>query len=128
MRTSLAVPEEVLDAFDETWQTEGLDSRSRAIREAMQEYVERHSDLEAAAGTVTAAVVYDYEHERTIEALHDVQHDYQDVIISTSHAHQGDWCLETVFCSGEAARLRQLVYQLKDFDGVRRVKVTVLTE
>ena len=126
MRTSLAVPESVLEEFDETWQAEGLDSRSRAIREAMQEYVERHRELENASGTVTGAIIYDYEHERTIEALHDVQHEFQDVIISTSHAHQDGWCLETVFCRGDADRIRELTYRLKDFDGVRRVKTTVL--
>lgn len=38
MRTSLNVSEDILDEFDETWQAERLDSRSRAIREAMQEY------------------------------------------------------------------------------------------
>ena len=41
MRTSLNVPEEVLAEFDETWQAEGLASRSRAIREAMAEYVHK---------------------------------------------------------------------------------------
>lgn len=126
MRTSLAVPEDDLEEFDETWRAEGIDSRSRAIREAMAEYVERHRTLEAAEGTVTGAVVFDYEHERVIERLHGVQHDYQDAIVSTSHAHRGDWCLETLFVSGDAEDVRQLVYRLKDFDGVRRVRVMLL--
>ncbi|WP_290812797.1 CopG family ribbon-helix-helix protein [Halovivax sp.] len=126
MRTSLSVPEDLLAEFDATWRAEGMDSRSRAIREAMAEYVERHRDLETATGTVTGAVVFDYEHERVIEALHDVQHDYQDVIISTSHAHRRDRCLESIFSRGPADRFRALVYDLKDFDGVGRVKVMVL--
>lgn len=126
MRTSLAVPDDVLAAFDDTWQAEGLESRSRAIREAMAEYVERHRTLETTSGTVTGAIVFDYEHERAIQQLHDVQHDYQEVIVSTSHAHQGDWCLETLFVEGEAETVRQLVYQLKDFDGVGRVRVMIL--
>jgi CopG family nickel-responsive transcriptional regulator len=127
MRTSLNVPDDLLAAFDETWQAEGLDSRSRAVREAMREYVERHDTLEATAGEVVAALVFDYEHHEVIEALHDVQHDYQDVIQSTSHVHQGDWCLETVYCRGDAERVRELAYALRDFDGVRRVKVTALS-
>lgn len=126
MRTSLAVPEELLSEFDATWQKEGLDSRSRAIREAMAEYVERHEALETADGPVAGVVVFDYEHEEVIENLHGVQHTYQDVIVSTSHAHRGEWCLETLFVDGDAAAVRELVYRLKDFDGVRRVRTMVL--
>ena len=126
MRTSLNVPEDVLAAFDETWQAEGYDSRSRAIREAMLEYVEGHNELEGLEGEITAAVVFDYEHHSVIEALHDVQHDHQDVIVSTSHIHQGEWCLETIFCRGDADSVRSLVYRLKDFDGVARVDVMSL--
>ncbi len=126
MRTSLAVPEADLERFDATWRAEGLDSRSRAIREAMAEYVERHQILEAKEGTVVGALVFDYEHEAVIERLHDAQHDYQDVIVATSHAHHGEWCLETLFVDGEADRIRGLVYELKDFDGVRRVRSMIL--
>lgn len=126
MRTSLNVPDDVLDAFDETWQAEGLDSRSRAVREAMREYVESHDELEAAAGEVTAVLAYDYEHTEVIHDLHDVQHEYGEVITATNHVHRGDWCLETAFCQGPAEEVRQLVYRLRDFDAVARVTVMVL--
>lgn len=126
MRTSLNVPEDVLAEFDEAWQTEGLASRSRAIREAMAEYVESHTDLEGTEGTVAAAVVFDYEHTAVIEDLHDIQHAYQDVISSTSHTHQGDWCLETLFCRGDVSEVRELIYRLKDFDRVYRVNVMLI--
>ena len=126
MRTSLNIPDDVLDEFDETWQAEGLNSRSRAVREAMQEYIEGHARLEEAEGEVVAAVVFDYDHHDVIEELHTIQHDYQDVINTTSHVHQGEWCLETVFCTGDAERVRQLVYQLRDFDAVGRVKLVLL--
>lgn len=63
-----------------------------------------------------------------IREIHAVQHDYQDVILNTSHTHQGEWCLESLFCRGPAARVRDLTYQLRDFDGVRRVKVMVIRD
>lgn len=69
---------------------------------------------------------FDYQHERVIRELHDVQHDFQDVITTTSHTHEGDWCLEVIFCRGQAARVRELVYRLRDFDAVGRVKVLLL--
>ena len=126
MRTSLNVPNDVLDAFDETWQAQGLDSRSRAVREAMAEYVESHNELESAEGEVTAVLAYDYEHTDVIHDLHDVQHEFGEVITATSHVHRDEWCLETAFCRGPAAEVRALVYRLRDFDAVARVKVMVL--
>ena len=126
MRTSFNIPEDLLAQFDETWKSERLDSRSRAVREAMYEYIETHTRLEEVSGDVTTTLAFDYEHERVIRDLHDVQHDFQDIITTTSHMHEGDWCLETVFCRGDAARVRQLVYRLRDFDSVGRVKVLLL--
>ncbi|MFC6752927.1 CopG family ribbon-helix-helix protein [Halorubrum tibetense] len=126
MRTSFNIPDDVLDEFDRTWQAEGFESRSRAVREAMQEYIESHTQLEAVSGDVTATLAFDYRHEDVIRELHGVQHDFQDVITTTSHTHEGDWCLETVFCRGEAARVRELVYRLRDFDAVGRVTVLFL--
>ena len=126
MRTSLNVPDDVLDAFDETWQAEGLDSRSRAVREAMREYVESHAELESAAGEVVALLAFDYEHDEIIHELHGVQHELGAVITATSHVHHGEWCLETAFCQGPAEEVRELVYRLRDFDAVARVNAMVL--
>lgn len=126
MRTSFHIPEELLVEFDETWKAEGMDSRSRAVREAMFEYIETHTRLEEVSGEVATTLALDYEHERVIRELHDVQHEFQDIITTTSHMHEGDWCLETIFCRGDATRVRQLVYQLRDFDAVSRVNVLLL--
>jgi len=126
MRTSLNVPQEVLASFDETWQAEGIESRSRAVREAMQEYAERHTQLEDIAGDAVAAIAFDYEHALVIGDLHTIQHDFEDVIGTTQHVHHGEWCLETIFCTGSTDRIRELVYQLRDFDAVGRVNVMFL--
>ncbi len=128
VRTSFNIPDELVDEFDRVWQDEGIDNRSRAVREAMQEYIEAHSRLEQLTGNVVALIAFDYRHHDVIEELHTVQHDYQDVILNTSHTHQGDWCLESLFCRGTVERVRGLSYQLSDFDGVHRVKLMVIRD
>jgi CopG family nickel-responsive transcriptional regulator len=125
MRTSVHIPDDVLADFDATWRAEGLDSRSRAVREAIGEYVERHVRLEAVEGEVAAVVAYDYDHGE-VGDLYAVQHEYGDVVTATSHVHHGEWCLETLSCAGPAERVRGLVYALRDFDAVSRVKVLLL--
>lgn len=126
MRTSFNIPDDVLTEFDDVWQDEGLANRSRAVREAMLEYIEAHSQLESRSGEVIALLGFDYRHHDVIEDLHGIQHEYQDVILNTSHSHQGAWCLESLFCRGSATRVRELTYRLRDFDGVRRVKLMVI--
>ncbi|MUV56750.1 CopG family ribbon-helix-helix protein [Halogeometricum sp. CBA1124] len=128
MRTSFNIPDEMVEEFDRVWQEQGIENRSRAVREAMLEYIESHSRLEDTSGEVVALVAFDYRHDEVIQELHDVQHDYPDVILSTSHTHQGEWCLESLFCRGAAERVRELTYRLRDFDGVRRVKEMVIRD
>lgn len=128
MRTSFNVPDELLGEFDHVWQDEGLDNRSRAVREAMAEYIESHSRVEDVTGDVVTLVAFDYRHHDVIEDLHGIQHEYQDVILNTSHTHQGEWCLESIFCRGAAERVRELSYRLRDFDGVQRVKIMVIRD
>jgi CopG family nickel-responsive transcriptional regulator len=87
MRTSFNISDDLLAEFDQVWNEQNLESRSRAVREAMQEYIEAHARLEAATGEVVALVGFDYRHDEVIQALHSVQHEYQDTILNTSHTH-----------------------------------------
>jgi CopG family nickel-responsive transcriptional regulator len=128
MRTSFNIPDEVVEEFDQVWEEEGIDNRSRAVREAIQEYIEAHSRLEDLSEDVIALVAFDYRHHEVIEELHEVQHEYQDVILNTSHTHQGELCLESMFCQGAGERVRELTYRLRDFDGVNRVKIMVIRD
>jgi CopG family nickel-responsive transcriptional regulator len=128
MRTSFNIPDDVVAEFDRVWQEEGIENRSRAVREAMLAYVEAHSRLESTAGEVVALVGFDYRHHDVIGELHGVQHTYQDVILNTSHTHQGEWCLESLYCRGPAERVRDLTYDLRDFDAVRRVKMMIIRD
>lgn len=126
MRTSFSIPDELVEEFDRVWREQGIENRSRAVREAMLEYIESHARLEEMTGEVVALVAFDYRHHEVIGELHAVQHAHQDAILSTSHTHQGEWCLEALFCRGDAERVRNLTYQLRDFDGVRRVRTMVI--
>jgi len=126
MRTSFKIPDETVEEFDAVWKEEGIGNRSRAVREAMLEYIEAHSKLEETAGEVIALVGFDYRYHDVIKRLHGIEHGYQDVILNTSHTHQGEICLESLFCRGAASRVRDLTYELRDFDGVRRVKTMVI--
>lgn len=125
MRTSFNIPDDLLSQFDHVWEHQGLDSRSRAVREAMSEYIASHTTLETAAGTVTTVIAFDYDHDIAMDDVHAAQREYRDVIVSSNHVHESDRCTETVTCRGEVDRIRSLVYRLRDFDAVGRVKPVI---
>lgn len=128
MRTSFNISDSIVEEFDRVWKDERLDNRSLAVREALQEYIESHSRLEDMSGEVVALLGFDYLHHEVIQELHSIQHEYQDVILNTSHTHQGEWCLESLFCRGDVERIRELSYQLRNFDGVQRLKIMVIRD
>lgn len=126
MRTSLNIPEDQLAQFDQIWQSQGMNSRSRAVREAMLEYIESHQDLAEMTGTVAAVVVFDYSYDDVVEEIHRIQHDFDDLVHATSHVHHGHWCLETVHCTGTPENILELMNRLRNFDEIRRVKLMVI--
>lgn len=128
MRTSFNIPEEHLRTFDEVWQSQGFSSRSRAVREAMQEYVESHQELTEMTGPVAAVIVFDYEYDSVVQDIHKIQHEFEDVVNVANHVHHGNWCLETIHCQGDADTIAQLVYRLRNFDATRRVKLMVVQD
>lgn len=126
MRTSISIPEELLEVLDRTWKDQELDSRSRAIRGAIREYVDRHTELENLKGDAVATVVFDYEYDRSIDDIHAIQHNYDDVMDTTHHKHRDDRCVQSIFCEGDASEICELVHRLRNFDAVGQVNVRFL--
>ena len=60
--------------------------------------------LESMTGEVVALLGFDDRH--------------QNVICNTSHTHQGEWCLESLFCRDAAERVRRVkTMVVRDGDG-----------
>ena len=78
------------------------------------------------AGTIT--LVYDH-HKRNVQALlTDIQHDHQEVILSTLHVHLDHHnCMEVLAVRGKAVTVRLVADQLIAARGVKHGKLTVTT-
>jgi len=48
------------------------------------------------------------------------------VVNATSHVHHDDGCFEIVHCTGDVDKVRDLVHELRNFDAVRRWKMTLI--
>ena len=125
-RLSISVPTSLLDEFDSMVLSMGHPSRSKAVSEAMREFVSnRKWDLER-KGRVPGVILVTYDHHsRGISnALTELQHDYPDVVTATMHIHLSrHTCLEVIAFSGSASRVRGLAKTLRAQKGVLDLKL-----
>jgi CopG family nickel-responsive transcriptional regulator len=121
VRFSVAIPEGLLEAFDERAARRGTHvNRSEAIRDLIREQLveEDFDDPETeVVGSIT--MVFDHHATGLSGALDEIQHDHMDVIVSTMHVHLDHFnCLEVLAVRGTSARIGALADQLLGTKGV----------
>ncbi|MCX7826251.1 MAG: nickel-responsive transcriptional regulator NikR [Verrucomicrobiae bacterium] len=126
-RFSVSLNKQLLRNLDTMMAEKGYTNRSLAIADMIRaELVEHHQQMGKGeiAGTIT--LLYDH-HKRHLQALlTDIQHDHDDLIISTVHVHlDHDNCLEVLLVRGKAGEVKAIADQLIAAKGVKHGKLTV---
>jgi CopG family transcriptional regulator, nickel-responsive regulator len=121
-RFSISLNKQLLHSLDAMIREKGYTNRSPAIAQLVEHHQQR-GDQEI-AGTIT--LLYDH-HKRHLQALlTDIQHDHENVIISTVHVHlDHDNCMEVLLVRGKAAAIKSIADQLIAAKGVKHGKLTV---
>jgi len=126
-RFSVSVPSDLLDKFDETVNRLGY-NRSKAIQVSMRDFMTEHRWMSAGMGEVVGAITMIYDHETggLGEALTDIQHEYREVVSSTTHVHLDELnCLEIVAVKGEVKAIRSLAKKLMA-ERIKQLKLAIL--
>jgi len=125
-RISLSIPQELVKEFDKMSDSAGQPNRSKAVTEAMREFLSsRKWDL-AKKGETPGVILLTYDHHArgVNRALTEVQHHYPDVITATMHIHLSkQTCLEVIAFKGQADRVRSLARMLQSEKGILDLKV-----
>jgi CopG family nickel-responsive transcriptional regulator len=127
IRFSISMEESLLHEFDHLIGRQGYTNRSEAIRDTVREKLVQES-VQSPHGFVYGALVYIYDHhKRELEkTLSNLQHEYFENIISTSHVHvDHDHCMEVVLLKGKADALTALAEKILSFKGVEHGKLTL---
>ena len=125
-RISLSIPNPLLEEFDSLSSKLGHPNRSRAVSEAMREFVSSRKWDVARKGKVPGVVLLTYDHHAggIGRALTELQHDYPDLVTATMHIHLSKHvCLEIIAFNGEASRVRSFTKTLRAQKGVLDLKV-----
>jgi CopG family transcriptional regulator, nickel-responsive regulator len=120
-RISVSIDPDLLTEFDELVQRIGY-NRSSAVQLAMRGFLTEHKwkDLEGVlAGVIT--MIYDHHTGGVMEELTHLQHDYTDIISSSTHIHLDHHnCLEILAVKGKASQIKKLANSLEVTRGLSR--------
>lgn len=128
-RTSFSVPPTLLNRFDDTLRKMGYEDRSKALQIAMRNFIADYTWTVEKEKIGVGAILFTYSHRPhgLWESLTDTQHQYRDVVNSTTHIHLDESrCLEIVSVKGQTARVQELARKLMKTHGVTQLKLSVV--
>lgn len=120
VRFGVSLEKGLLDKFDLLIRERKYTNRSEALRDLIrQELVKKQWEGDGeVAGAIT--FVYDHHKRELMNRIIDIQHDFQDIIVSTQHIHlDHDNCLEIVAVRGNAREVERVADMLRSVKGVR---------
>jgi len=129
VRISISLPLLLLKEFDAALTRMGYESRSKAIHDAIRNFVAEYKWTEEDKGLRIGAItmVYDHSKRGLLKELTEIQHNYEMIISSTTHVHLDEVnCLEIIAVRGEAAQIRTLTQALVTKKGVKQLKLSIV--
>jgi len=126
VRFGVSLGKPLLDRFDDLIRAKQYTNRSEALRdmirkELVQQEWKSGSDV---VGTIT--LIYDHHKRDVLIRVMDMQHDFQEAIISTQHIHLDHHnCLEIVAARGKAEEVQKLADALRSIKGVRHATLSM---
>jgi CopG family transcriptional regulator, nickel-responsive regulator len=127
IRFGISMEEQLLLQFDHLIAHKGYTNRSEAVRDIVRDKLVEEN-VETDHGIIFGALVFIYDHhKRELEkSLSNLQHDYFENIISTSHVHvDHDHCLEVVLLKGHTKVLKSIAEKILSFKGVNHGRLTL---
>jgi len=129
VRTGISLPKKLLDRLDELRRNLRIESRSKAIQEAINAFIsERTWLLGKEEAVVAGSVTIFYTHGKgdVERRLVELQHLFLDLIRSTTHVHvTEDKCMEVILVVGSVKKLRDLVSYIETLRAVEDVRTSL---
>jgi CopG family nickel-responsive transcriptional regulator len=127
-RFGVSMEEELLGLFDRYIEAGGYRNRSEALRDLIRDAFVRQEWKKNKRVAGAILLCFDHHKRDLVDKLLNIQHDYQEHIISTQHVHlDHDNCLEIIVIKGRALVIQKLYGSLKSLKGVKHVALSTTT-
>jgi len=127
-RFGISLERQLIDDFGKHIKSLNYKNRSEAIRDLIRDALVKKQWLcdNEVAGAIT--MNYDHHKRELVNKLLDIQHDYQNIIISSQHVHIDHHnCLEIIAVKGKARNVETLASKLKSQKGVKHLSLSMST-
>ena len=104
---------------------EDLKTGSEAIRDLIREKLVTEEWAQTDNETVGVfSIVYDHHQNELSQILNNLQHNYLDIIVSSTHIHIDHHnCLEVIILKGESHRIKAITNRLSAERGIKHGKL-----
>ena len=127
-RVSISIEEGLIEKFDAISLDQGTPTRSEAIKNLIRSALiqKEWEDGEEIAATIT--LVYDHHKQGMLQKLVDVQHDFNDLVICSQHAHLNHHnCIESIIVQGNGKQIRDFYKSLTAIKGIKHTALNTAT-
>jgi len=127
VRFGVSIDEKLLTKFDEHISDKGYVNRSEAIRDLIRDVlVTEQVEKPDAESFGTLTIIYNHHHSDISDKLNNVQHDYFQNIVSTTHIHlDAHNCLEVLILKGKSGHLKSLADMILSIKNVKHGKFVI---
>jgi CopG family nickel-responsive transcriptional regulator len=128
-RLSVSLPTPLVKEFDAVWRNMQYTNRSKAVHDALRNFVSNHKWIQGEAGELMGAIVllYYFDKPGLLNKIMEVQHEFENIISSTMHVHlTKDKCLEIIAVKGNAEDAKSLAQKLMAKKGVKQLKFAAI--
>jgi CopG family nickel-responsive transcriptional regulator len=128
IRFGISLDKELSERFDELIRRKAYTNRSEAIRDLIRQDLVEQEWLHGSevAGAIT--LIYNHHKRELLNKIIDIQHDFQNSIISAQHIHLDHHnCLEIIAVKGNPTEVQKLASMLKAVKGVKHSTLSMST-
>ncbi|MBD3388796.1 MAG: nickel-responsive transcriptional regulator NikR [Candidatus Altiarchaeales archaeon] len=126
-RFGVSLPGKLVERFDRLIEDLGYSNRSKAIADAVREFITQKRPRSNGKATGTISYLYDHHVSDVNKKLVELQHKHETSIKSTMHSHiTHAECVEVLIVEGEAVKIRELYGGLSAIRGVENCKLSIL--
>lgn len=125
VKFGISIPYEVLDKLNKIIEELGYVSRSSAILDAINMFINEKMWNMKEDVEVVGIISYLYNHniKGIEEKLTNVGHEFLDIVTLTSHLHlTHDKCLEIIIVRGLSKKVKDFIKRLQNIKGVEQTK------
>jgi len=126
-RIGVSIDSDLLRRFDAFIANQGYTNRSEAFRDLIRDRLviaAVHNPRVPVVGTVT--LIYNHHSRLLPEKLMNLQHDYHNLVVCTTHAHLDHHsCLEVIILKGESRHVQKLADLLIGTKGVQHGRLVM---